>query len=287
MADIKQDLLSLQYSQNFEIQGTQEANVDLQLPPAPLSTGTVYGIVTDGTVPLADATVKLFDSMGMPYQHTMTDADGAFSITNIPDGSYSLAAVKEGYLLSDAAGVTVSTGSTTQIDLVCSLDATLNLGAIAGVLTVNDLSGTSTPLAGAKIVLQDALGTTLAATYTATDGEFAFYDLADGVYTLVSSADGYVSTSTMTATIIGGSIANISMSMMVDTRTYNGTVSGIIRDNTGRSVAGCFVGLYQITNVGGVNRETLIAVTKTNTAGKYLFGGVSGGEYLVKAKLEQ
>ena len=32
MADIKQDLLSLQYSQNFEIQGMQEANVDLELP---------------------------------------------------------------------------------------------------------------------------------------------------------------------------------------------------------------------------------------------------------------
>ncbi len=29
MAEIKQDLLSLQYSQNFDIQGLQEANVDL------------------------------------------------------------------------------------------------------------------------------------------------------------------------------------------------------------------------------------------------------------------
>ena len=30
MADIKQDLLSLQYSQNFDIKRTQEANVDLK-----------------------------------------------------------------------------------------------------------------------------------------------------------------------------------------------------------------------------------------------------------------
>ena len=36
MADVKQDLLSLQYSQNFDIQGLQEANIDLQLPPARL-----------------------------------------------------------------------------------------------------------------------------------------------------------------------------------------------------------------------------------------------------------
>ena len=34
-------------------------------------------VVTDGTSPIADATVKLFDSAGMPYKHTLTDATGA------------------------------------------------------------------------------------------------------------------------------------------------------------------------------------------------------------------
>ncbi len=71
--------------------------------------------------------------------------------------------------------------------------------------------------------------------------------------------------------------------MTVDSRTYNGTVSGIIRDQMGNVVAGCFVGLFQIID----GREVLIATTKTNTDGKYLFGGVTGGQYLVKAKLNQ
>ena len=124
-------------------------------------------------------------------------------------------------------------------------------------------------------------------TYTAADGEFAFYDLADGVYTLISAADGYMATSTMTAVITNGSISNINMSMTVDSRTYNGTVSGIIRNTAGQVVAGSFVGLYEVTVVDGVRQEKLVAVTKTNAAGKYLFGGVTGGEYLVKAKLEQ
>ena len=288
MADIKQDLLSLQYSQNFDIQGMQEVNVDLELPPASVSLATVYGVVTDGTAPIADATVKLFDSAGQPYQHTMTDASGAYTLSGIPAGTYSLGAVKDGYLLSDAAGVTLSAGATTQMNLTCTPEASLSLGAIAGVLTVSDsIQGTSAPLAGAKITLQDALGATVAATYTAADGEFAFYDLADGVYTLLSSADGYVASSTMTAVIASGSIANVTMSMAVDSRTYNGTVSGIIRNNAGQAVAGCFVGLYQVETVAGVSRELLIATTKTNSAGKYLFGGVTGGEYLVKAKLER
>ena len=287
MADIKQDLLSLQYSDNFALQGMQEVNVDLELPPASTSLATVYGVVTDGTDPIPDATVKLFDSAGMPYQHTLTDASGAYSLTGIPAGTYRLGAVADGYRLSDAAGVTLSEGATTQINLVCVPDVTLSLGAIAGTLTVSNPLGASTPLAGAKITLQDALGAAVAVTYTAADGEFAFYDLADGVYTLLASAEGYVSASSMTAVITGGSIANLTMSMTVDSRTYNGTVSGIIRNTAGQAVAGCFVGLYQLVTVEGVTREQLVAVTKTNSAGKYLFGGISGGKYLVKAKMEQ
>ncbi len=70
MPGMKQDLLSLQYSKNFEIQGLQEENVDLVLPPAAASLATVFGVLTDGADPIADATVKLFDSTGMPYRHS-------------------------------------------------------------------------------------------------------------------------------------------------------------------------------------------------------------------------
>ena len=288
MPEIKQDLLSLQYSPSFEIQGMEEANVNLELPPASESSATVYGVVTDGTDPIADATVKLFDSTGMPYKHTLTDASGAYSLSGIPAGTYSLGAVKEGYRLSDEVGVTLSAADNLQVDLVCSADVTLRLGAIAGVLSVLNLQGKRMPLGGAKIVLKDVGGASLASTYTAQDGEFAFYDVADGVYTLQATADGYVSVSDMTATVAGGSFSNVVMTMVVDTRTYNGTVSGIIRDNAGRAVAGCFVGLYQVvTQPDGSTQELLVAVTKTNTAGKYLFGGVVDGAYLVKAKKER
>ena len=141
MPDIKQDLLALQYSPDFAIQGLQEANIDLELPPAAAASATVYGVVTDGTDPIADATVKLFDQAGLPYQHTMTDASGAYTLSGIPAGTYTLGAVKEGYRLSDAAGVTLSSSATTQIDLVCTADATLALGAIAGVVTVTAPEG--------------------------------------------------------------------------------------------------------------------------------------------------
>lgn len=282
MADITQDLLQLQYSQNFPISGMQKADINLTLPPVPTATATVFGTVTDGTDPIPDATVKLFDSLGAPYQHTVTDENGAYTLEGIPAGTYTVAGVKDGYLLSDGAGVVLSSGDTTQVNLVCTQDASLALGTIAGaVQTLVNL--VRTPLSGAKISLLNAASEVVATTYSVDDGEFAFYDLADGAYTLIASAAGYITTAPMAVTILDGSIANVVLSMTVDSRTYNGTVSGIIRDQNGNAVAGCFVGLFQVA----AGQELLIATTKTNTDGKYLFGGVTSGEYLVKAKMNQ
>ena len=288
MADIKQDILSLSYSPSFEVQGMQEADINLSLPPASVSTATVYGTVTDGTAPLPNATVKLFDSLGVPYQHTMTDASGAYTLNNIPAGTYSIAAVADGYLMSPSAGVILTEGIPVEVPLVCAVDATLSLGAVAGVVSATGATG-PVPLAGAKLTLMDAQGVVLASTYSADDGEFVFYDLADGIYRLMASAEGYVTTGAMIITVTGGSLSNVTVTMATDARTYSGTVSGVVRNALGSAVAGCFVGLYQVTKdtQTGATTEKLVAVTKTNAEGKYLFGGVSGGQYLVKAKLEQ
>lgn len=282
MPEIKQDLLGLQYSQPFAVEGMQEADINLSLSPAAGSFATLYGQVTDGTVPVLGATVKIFDDKGVPFKHTMTDDNGEYTMDGIPAGTYTVAAVKQGYRLSPAVGVTLAVGDTTEVALVCALDATLALGAIAGVVQVMEGS-MAVPLSGAKVTLKNSGDTAIASTYTAKDGEFAFYDVADGVYTLLATADGYLPSAPMIATITGGSIANIIMTMVVDTRTYNGTVSGVIRDQSGNAVVGCFVGLFAVS----AGEERLVATTKTNTEGKYLFGGVGSGQYMVKAKKSQ
>lgn len=83
---------------------------------------------------------------------------------------------------------------------------------------------------GVKLTLQDELGAAVAVTYTIDDGEFVFYDVADGRYTLLSTAEGYLPSAPVTVVIGSGSIANVTMTMLADSRTYNGTVSGTITD---------------------------------------------------------
>lgn len=163
MADIKTDFLSLNYSPAFSVEGIQEADINLSLPPAEV-TGTVFGVVTDNGTPVPNATVKLFDSTGLPFKHTLTDAEGQYSMDGVPAASYTINAVCTGYRLSPATGVTLSGGSSTEVNFALTPDTTLSLGAIAGVLTT--LSGTTpVPVSGAKITLTDSASTAVATTY--------------------------------------------------------------------------------------------------------------------------
>ena len=286
MADIINDLLSLQYSENFMIDGIQEENVDLYLPTAPAQTAVLYGTVTDSGVPVPDATIKIFDAAGHPYRHTLTDAAGAYTFSDVPAGTYSVGAVAEGYRLSDLQQVTLSESDTTSVEFNLAKDTTLALGAIAGVVSSVLPAGGTMPVAGARITLRDSLGAAAAVTYAAADGEFVFYDVADGIYSILASADGYATATVLAVTITAGSIANVTITMHIDTRVYSGTVSGIVKNKSGYAMAGCFVGLYQIKDNGmGGTTETLVATTKTNAAGQYLFGTVGSGTYIVKAKM--
>ena len=166
-----------------------------------------------------------------------TSAAGAYSFDNVPAGTYSIAAALDGYIMSPSSLLTLSSGSSIEAPLVCRSEAALALGAIAGTATTIGLAG-SAPVAGATVTLRNLAGTAVATTRTADDGEFVFYDVADGIYSLVATADGYLATAPIAVTIAEGSIANVAVNMVVDSRTYNGTVSGIIRDSNGAPVSG-------------------------------------------------
>ncbi len=284
MSQIYEPEFNLTYSPKFALEGIEEANIDLNLSVLENDSSSVYGVVTINGEPVPNATVKLFDSDGNPFKHTLTDSEGEYTMDGVPSGTYTISAVKTGCVLSPGTGITLMPKDTTQVNLTLELEKSLDLGAIAGILMVKEPDSTKTPLNNAKITLKNAENVTIETTYSIDDGEFAFYDLEDGSYTLISSSDGYLPEA-MSVKITNGSIINVIMIVERDTRTYNGTVSGIIRNVSGSPLAGCFVGLYKIFIDDNDNRrETLVAYTKTNNSGKYMFGEVDGGSYLVKAK---
>lgn len=286
MADIRKDLYSLEYSSTFSISGIEEADINVVLTKSTETSATVYGIVTDEVGAVEDATVKIFDKDGIPYKHTLTDSTGAYSIDGLDTGTYNVGVAKDGYLMTETKGVTLSDSDNVELDFTMTVETTLSLGAIAGILYASTTEGTKTELGGAKVSLLDNTGETVSVTYSADDGEFAFYDVEDGTYTVICSSDGYLSSSPMTATITNGSFSNIEMSLLIDERTYSGTVSGYIKNSSGSILSSCFVGLYSVTtDAEGKQKEILIATSKTNTSGMYLFGGVTEGNYIVKAKM--
>lgn len=285
MADTKRDLLSLQYSRIIGIQGIQEQVVDLSLEEAQNIETTISGTVTDNGTPIAGATVKVFDKDGTPFMHTLTSQEGNYYFENLPAGTYSVAVAQKGYRLSQAAATTLSAGDTATLNFSMEKDETLALGTVTGVLTTG--SGINkAPVADAKVTMVLEDNTVFAVTYTVSDGEFAFYDLPDGQYQIIATGEGYSPSMGVVVTITNGNIINTNISITPDEVRNTGTFNGVITNKQGQAVSGCFVGLYQIqTAENGTVQEFLVARTKTNATGKYLFGNVAAGNYIVKAKM--
>lgn len=281
--DTKHDLLGLKYSEKFAISGIEEANVNLELVTVVVHSCTIIGKVTDEHGHVANVTVKLFDGNGKPYRHTLTDDDGEYAFDELPAGTYGVAAAKHGYVTSKTQSVTLSDGSTLQVSITLVEDETIKYGTIAGL--IRDVNNKH--LDGVNVTLLDAEEKAAAVTYTVDDGEFTFYDIEPATYTVVASANGYLPSGPMTVIVNANGIVNMYITLEVDSRVHKGTVNGVIRDSSDHVVANAFVGLYLVTVIGGVVSEQLVAVCRTNSVGAYLFGEVSAGEYVVKAKMNR
>ena len=111
-------------------------------------TGTVTGHFTDGGTPIADAAVALYDLDFSQVRDATTDAEGAFTLTDVPVGQYKLSFSIIGVVTQFAFGkpenfeeadiITVSDGEVTAVD-----DTLAPHGAISGRVT--DSSGAPVP----------------------------------------------------------------------------------------------------------------------------------------------
>lgn len=70
--NIKKGLYDLNFSENFNIQDNDEQTIDLKLSETLPGNSAIMGSVVDfSSLPVENATVKLFDANGKPFIHTV------------------------------------------------------------------------------------------------------------------------------------------------------------------------------------------------------------------------
>lgn len=280
------DTLKLNVSSTFTLVDNNEANINLNLTPPTVATeGTVTGTVYDttlltGTV-VPGATVKVFATDGTPYAHTITDINGQYTISDLPMGIYTIAAVKDGNYLSTDLPLTISSTTPVTIDLVLTNNESITKNVIYGIV---DDNLTNSPIDNVTVSLYQLVDNERVLVSTTTsiaDGEFILDQIVDGTYSLSFTKTGYQTVEVNNVILTGSTKFDASTTLTSTIGTINSTVSGIIKNELGIAVANAYVGLYQIVD----GKETLVAVTYTNTDGKYMFGNVVEGQYVVKSKL--
>lgn len=284
MAIIK-DLYNLKYSEKIITEGLEESVVDLSLETSSQGGASVTGTVkdTEGT-PIENATVKIFDAQGVPFAHTETDGTGSYSFVNLKGGSYSISAVKSGYIITVPDSFYLQENETKSYAFTLSSETSLALCSIAGHIYSGD--GEDKKLIGDATIslLNSTTKETVATTRSADDGEYLFYGVTAGNYILKATKQGYSASNDISVTAVNDTIINYEIKLTIDPQRNVGTISGYVKHNN-NIVAGAFVGLYDVDDV--TKTETLKAITKTNAEGLYMFGGVVTGNYKVKAKLTQ
>lgn len=275
------DQYDLKASVQFPITGTEEVTANLQLTASTASAaGIVTGTVTSGGTPVEGATVKIFDVNDSPVAHDLTNPQGKYTISNIVAGSYKITATKFTYLTPNAIPFSVTANRPTTVDIVLTPDPDVDKNALYGIIRQ---AVVLTPIEGATVNIFQVVGgvqTLALTTVTNSSGQYFGPRLVSGDFVVIANKIGYEQSESAPITLTGTDIQPLDLSLQVNAEQNVGTVSGIITDQaTLLPIANALVALYSI--VGGV--ETIVQIARTNAGGRYLFGNVTAGNYIVKA----
>ena len=275
------DQYDLKASVQFPIAGTEEVTENLQLTASTASAaGIVTGTVTSGGTPIEGATVKIFDVNDNPIAHQLTNPQGKYTIPDVVAGPYKITATKFTYLTPNVIPFSVVANRPTTVDIALTLDPDVDKNALYGFIKQ---AVVLTPIAGATVNIFQVVGgvqTLALTTVTNSSGQYFGPRLVTGDFVVVANKTGYDQSTSNIVTLTGTDIEPLDIFLQVNTGANVGTVSGIINDQTTLlPIANALVALYSV--VGSV--ETIVQIARTNTGGRYLFGDVTEGEYIVKA----
>ena len=119
------------------------------------TTATVLGTVTDASgATVAGVAIEAASLATNVNRDTMTDANGSYSLPNLPPGSYRITATKPGFQAARIENVTLQVEQVARLDLklqVGSVNETINVDATAALLQT-ETSSVGTVIDAGKIV---------------------------------------------------------------------------------------------------------------------------------------
>lgn len=148
---------------------------------------------------------------------------------------------------------------------------------------------TGDPVPGAKLTLGALLEErTVFTAETDQSGRFEFALVPAGLYRLSVTKDGFIPRQYRAPGLMFSGIAlrltlgQAIKDLVIDLVPYS-TVSGAVRDQTGRGLAGARVQLLGWRYVNGRHELVAVSGTGTNSNGEYRLGGVQPGRYYLAA----
>jgi hypothetical protein len=205
---------------------------------------TITGTVTDaGTAkPISGATVSYSGGS------TTTNASGAYTLSAVPAGSYTVTATGTGYA-SQSATVSVTPASTVSQSFTLQPNPGTISGTITDAVTVQPITGATVSYPGGS-------------TTTNSAGQYVLSNVAEGSYMLTASSALYASQSQSVTVGPGGTVTQ-NVALVPNPGTVNGTVTAA---STGQPIQNATV-----SYAGGS--------ATTNSAGQFTLSGVTEGTY--------
>ena len=258
--------------------------------------GTVYE--SDGTTPIGDTRVRVFNSDWSDVGNAVTDVDGHYTYSGLSTGTYYVYA--DGYTLDQgssflgeyynnspdqggAAIVNVIAPNTTQ-----GVNFTLDVGgAISGTVYRSD---GITPIANSRLMLYDADWNYLELKNTDDEGHYIFHGLSNGNYYV--EATGLIERSNSAfmkeyynnspdrggASQVSVTVPNITSGIDF-TLLQLGAISGTVYESDG--ITPIYDTLMFLCNEYGDIIQSIFSYT--NSQGRYLFKNLFTGSYFVLA----
>ncbi|MDI6917379.1 MAG: carboxypeptidase regulatory-like domain-containing protein [Thermoplasmatales archaeon] len=249
------------YTSSYQIVNltTFSANIDFTLNATP-TTGTITGhvYVSGTTTGIQNANVSINANC-----YTLTDANGAYTLSGVAQGTHTVTASAAGYA-SSSAEVSVTAGQTSFHNFTLTLLS--ETGNISGRVTAD-----GTGLNNATVTVEGA-GLTAQTNIT---GHYTVTGVPPGTYNVTASKSGYVSSTQTNVAVTAGNTTELNFTLTVSAEQQRGSISGTVKDKNGNPVSGATVKAY--------NASDMVAGTAyTNSTGGYTLSNLLPGTYTIK-----